>query len=276
MLAPEESDSEEFEEFEDVEVPSSAAASAGLLAIAAPIPNATASPPTLPMNRPYEYGVVATGRILPPGICLPQTPCAYCSHMTTARARGESSGVGAPLGRAEVVAAVLESAADLFAEKGPGATSIRDIAARSNVNHGLIHRHFGSKDGLVAAVLDHLGQHLAGLLAENADGSAVGQAVDRQLRVIARTSLDGYSIGELQTRFPTMEVLLDSVRARHSSEIGARLAAAHTIALQLGWCLFGDFLRASTGLEDLDDRTFARSVGNAVARILEPPKPTAT
>jgi hypothetical protein len=49
--------------------PSSADAIAALLAIAAPIPNATANPPTLPMKRPYVYGVVATGRILPPGVC---------------------------------------------------------------------------------------------------------------------------------------------------------------------------------------------------------------
>jgi AcrR family transcriptional regulator len=163
----------------------------------------------------------------------------------------------------------MESAADLFAERGPAATSIRDIAARSSVNHGLIHRHLGSKDRLVGAVLDHLGQRLAELLAAGAEGSTIGEAVERQLRVLARTSLDGYSIGELQSRFPTMEVLLDSVRARHSTEMGARLAAAHTIALQLGWCLFGDFLRASTGLEDVDDRTFARSIGNMVARILD-------
>jgi AcrR family transcriptional regulator len=192
--------------------------------------------------------------------------------MTTVRA---SAGVP-PVGRAEVVAAVLEAAADLFAERGPAATSIRDIAARSWVNHGLIHRHFGSKHGLVAAVLDHLGQHLAALLAADADGATIGVAVDRQLRVIARTSLDGYSIGQLQKRFPTMEILLDSVRAQHSTERDARLAAAHTIALQLGWCLFGDFLRASTGLEDLDDRTFARSVGNTVGRILAAADPAAS
>jgi AcrR family transcriptional regulator len=189
--------------------------------------------------------------------------------MTTVRARANAPRAGTPLGRAEVVAAVLESAADLFAERGPAATSIRDIAARSSVNHGLIHRHFGSKDRLVAAVLDHLGQHLAGLLEAKAEGSAIGEAVDRQLRVLARTSLDGYSIGELQSRFPTMELLLESVRERHATELGARLAAAHTIALQLGWVLFGDFLRASTGLEDLDDRTFARSIGSAVALIFD-------
>lgn len=191
--------------------------------------------------------------------------------MTTVRARADSPRAGAPLGRAEVVAAVLESAADLFAERGPAATSIRDIAARSSVNHGLIHRHFGSKDRLVGAVLDHLGQRLAELLAAGAEGRTISEAVDRQLRVLAHTSLDGYSIGELQSRFPTMELLLESVRARHSTELGARLAAAHTIALQLGWCLFGDFLRASTGLEDVDDRTFARSVGNTVNQILDAP-----
>jgi TetR/AcrR family transcriptional regulator, repressor for neighboring sulfatase len=196
--------------------------------------------------------------------------------VTTVHASADSPRAGAPLGRAEVVAAVLESAADLFAERGPAATSIRDIAARSSVNHGLIHRHFGSKDGLVGAVLDHLGQRLAELLAAGAEGSTIGEAVDRQLRVLARTSLDGYSIGELQSRFPTMEVLLDSVRARHSTEIDARLAAAHTIALQLGWCLFGDFLRASSGLEDLDDRTFARSIGSTVALILDAEGPTSS
>jgi TetR/AcrR family transcriptional regulator, repressor for neighboring sulfatase len=189
--------------------------------------------------------------------------------MTTARARVASRPADAPLGREEVVAAVLSSAADLFAERGPAATSIRDIAVRSHVNHGLIHRHFGTKDRLVGAVLDYLGGHLADLLAEGADGERVGPAVDRQLRVIARVSLDGYQIGELQNRFPTMEILLESVRPRHSTELGARLAAAHTIALQLGWCLFGDFLRASTALEKLDDRTFARSIGNTVAKILD-------
>jgi AcrR family transcriptional regulator len=189
--------------------------------------------------------------------------------VTTVRASIGPRRAKAPLGRAEVVAAVLETAADLFAERGPAATSVRDIAARSNVNHGLVHRHFGSKDALVGAVLDHLGQHLAELLAENAEGSRIATAVDRQLRVIAHVSLDGYPIGQLQNRFPTMAALLDTIRPRHSTELDARLAAAHTIALQLGWCLFGDFLRASTGLEDLDDRTFARSIGNTVAMMLD-------
>ncbi|MCT7659025.1 TetR/AcrR family transcriptional regulator [Mycobacterium deserti] len=189
--------------------------------------------------------------------------------MTTVGASTDSRRADVPLGRDEVVAAVLKSAAHLFAERGPAATSIRDIAAHSKVNHGLIHRHFGSKDALVGAVLDHLGGRLADLLAADADGGEVAAAVDCQLRVIARASLDGYAIGELQSRFPNMAMLLDATRQRQASDLGARLAAAHTIALQLGWRMFGDFLRASTGLEGLDDRTFARSIGRTVDLILD-------
>jgi hypothetical protein len=37
-----------------------------------------------------------------------------------------------------------------------------------------------------------------------------------------------------------------------------------------------DFLRASTGLEDLDDRTFARSIGSTVAVIFDAEGPTSS
>ena len=53
-----------------------------------------------------------------------------------------------PKGKEEVMAAILASATELFAEKGPSAVSIRDIALKAKVNHGLIHRHFGSKENL--------------------------------------------------------------------------------------------------------------------------------
>lgn len=161
----------------------------------------------------------------------------------------------------------LAAAADLFAERGPAATSIRDIAAKAGVNHGLIHRHFGSKDRLIGAVLDHLGAQLADMLAAGAAGSEVEAAIDRQLRVIARASLDGYPAGQLQTRFPNVSDLIEQMRARYSTEHAARLAVAHINALQLGWRLFGDFLRASAGLDDLTDEELAQSIAGAIAAM---------
>src|ERR1700730_11692358 len=95
-----------------------------------------------------------------------------------------------PTGREEVAAAILAAATDLFAERGPAATSIRDIAARSKVNHGLVFRHFGTKEQLVGAVLDRLGTDLTDLLQSGAPTDDLEKALDRQMRVMARTMLD--------------------------------------------------------------------------------------
>jgi len=169
-----------------------------------------------------------------------------------------------------VAAAILEAATDLFAERGPAATSIRDIGARSKVNHGLVFRHFGTKEQLVGAVLDHLGTDLTGLLQSGAPADVVEKALDRQMRVMARTVLDGYPAEQLQKRFPNVAGLLDEVRPHHDTEIGAQMAVANALALQLGWRLFAPILRSSTGLDELSDAELRRAVDAEVDRIVEP------
>lgn len=174
-----------------------------------------------------------------------------------------------PVGRAEVAAAVLDAAAELFAERGPAATSIRDVAARSKVNHGLVFRHFGAKDRLVGAVLDHLGSRLSELLERDAPAAEVERAVDRHTRVVARCLLDGYPAGELQSSFPNLVRLLEQVRPRFDDDLSARLAVANAVALQLGWHLFQPFLRAALGLDGEDDAVVRQSVASAIAGIVE-------
>jgi AcrR family transcriptional regulator len=187
--------------------------------------------------------------------------------MTTTSATGRGK---TPTGRAEVAAAILEAATDLFAERGPAATSIRDIAARSNVNHGLVFRHFGTKEQLVGAVLDHLGANLSELLGTDAPAGVLDSSLDRQMRVMARTVLDGYPAGQLQKRFPNIATLLDGVRPLYDDEVDARLAVANALALQFGWRLFAPILRSATGIEDLTDAELRHAVGAEVQRILEP------
>lgn len=169
-----------------------------------------------------------------------------------------------------MAAAVLAAAADLFAERGPAATSIRDIAARSKVNHGLVFRHFGTKEQLVGAVLDYLGTSLTELLDTEAPAEEVDRALDRQMRVMARTLLDGYPAGQLQTQFPNVSVLLDQVRPRHDTELSARMAVANALALQMGWRLFEPLLRSAAGIDELTDVELRRAVGAELARIIEP------
>lgn len=175
-----------------------------------------------------------------------------------------------PTGRDEVVAAILDSASQLFADRGPAAASIRDIAARARVNHGLVFRHFGTKENLVAAVLDHLAAQLTALMDRGAPADEVQAAGGRQLRVIARALLDGYPAGQLQTSFPAAARLLDEIRPQHPSDEAARLAAAHASALLLGWQLFEPFLRSATGLHDFPADELRQSIVGEMGRLAQP------
>ena len=188
--------------------------------------------------------------------------------MTTPSA--ETSRGPIPTGKEEVAAAVLTAAADLFAERGPAATSIRDIAARSKVNHGLVFRHFGAKEKLVGAVLDYLGADLTRLLKSEVSPGVIEVALDRQMRVWARALLDGYPAEQLQTRFPNIAPLLDYSLTRYEDHTKARLAVANALALQMGWRLFEPMLRSATGLAELSDAELREAVLAEAARILEP------
>jgi AcrR family transcriptional regulator len=166
------------------------------------------------------------------------------------------------------VAAILSSAADLFAERGPVATSIRDIAARARVNHGLVFRHFGTKEELIAAVLGYLAEHMSRLLETGASARDMEKAFDRQWRVVARALLDGFPVGQLQTHFPNIARLLDPARSKHSSDRSARIAIANALAQQLGWRLFGPYLRSATGIEDVPDTELWQFVSEDFTKYL--------
>ncbi|MEU2257682.1 helix-turn-helix domain-containing protein [Nocardia xishanensis] len=186
--------------------------------------------------------------------------------MTTKGAAKSAAG-SVPVGRDEVVAAVLNSATELFAERGPAATSIRDIAERAGVNHGLVFRHFGAKEQLVAAVLNHLGAETAALDADS-PLTASDARWQRHWIVLARCILDGFDVGALQERFPLMSRLLDEARRHQPDERAAAVAVANVAALELGWRLFGSFLRGATGLEDIPEAELQPRIDSEAGRLL--------
>ncbi len=90
------------------------------------------------------------------------------------------------------------------------------------------------------------------------------------MRVAARTLLDGYPAGQLQSRFPNVSSLLDQVRPRHDSELDARMAVANALAFQFGWRLFEPLLRSAAGIEEMSDAELRRGIRAELARIVEP------
>ena len=106
--------------------------------------------------------------------------------------------------------ALLEAAARLFAERGPAAVSTREIAAEANVNNGLIHRHFGTKDELLRQTMERLASEIAEAADADDDPASLLRFLDATRersgywRLLARCLLDGQQMDELQTEFPTM------------------------------------------------------------------------
>lgn len=62
-------------------------------------------------------------------------------------------------------ARIRDEALALFAARGADSVTMRDIAAAAGVSPALLIRHYGSKDGLVAAVDDHVVATFEALLA---------------------------------------------------------------------------------------------------------------
>lgn len=86
----------------------------------------------------------------------------------------------------ETRARILAATDQLFGELGFDATTTRDIAERSGVNKALIHYHFGSKDELLAALLeDYYGRLTAALV------TALGRSTKLEEQALA--VLDAYA-----------------------------------------------------------------------------------
>ena len=167
--------------------------------------------------------------------------------------------------------ALLAAAVELFAEHGPASVSIRDVARHAGVNHGLVHRHFGSKDDLLAEAID-VGSFslLPGAFAPDGfDIDDVVQAMHHgspSPRTIARILVDDVAVGRVRPRAPVLSGLLNLVRqlpaeVRPPALADPKLAAAAAASVVVGSVIWGRGLREAFGLADDD------GVESAVADI---------
>jgi AcrR family transcriptional regulator len=87
---------------------------------------------------------------------------------------------------------LLDAAAALFAERGIDAVSIDAVAEEADRTSGAVYAHFGGKDGLAVALLDHLVDDMATVMqAELSLGDGDGADVDEaNLAALWRTFSD--------------------------------------------------------------------------------------
>ena len=159
-----------------------------------------------------------------------------------------------PRGRDPVRAALIEAGADLFSKHGPAKVSVRQVAREAGVNHGLVHRHFGSKDGLLKAVVESLRGDVESCLGERSDdetlvdllGGLAGTGDPRYYRIVAHALLDGMDVTDLQDRFPVVERMLAAAR-RGDGGLRPEAQVTGLMASGLGFLLFGEYIAEATG-----------------------------
>jgi AcrR family transcriptional regulator len=178
--------------------------------------------------------------------------------------RARPARAGVPHGRDEVRGALLDAAVDLFTRREIGAVSVRDIAKRARVNHSLLFRHFGSKEGVLRGAIERAALEVDAALAGARTSRAPLGDVVRAIRasgipaLTAQALLSGYGIEEVQSEFPAARRMVALVVADREgpTEVPPEVAVLCVTSLLLGRAVFEPALRPATGLApdtDLDD-----------------------
>jgi TetR/AcrR family transcriptional regulator, repressor for neighboring sulfatase len=169
----------------------------------------------------------------------------------------------------EIVDAIGAAAHRLFMARGPAAVSLRDVAAEADVNLGLIHRYVGSKDEVVALVLDRHGMRAAAALdgkttlVELLDWLAAGHR-HRSGRLFAGIILDDIDALSLKREFPIAKALVAALE-RDAPWCDPVSTAALLQSLVLGWEVFSSYLIGATGARSVrDPETLLREALQAI------------
>ena len=154
-------------------------------------------------------------------------------------------------------ARIRDAAIDLFAEKGIGTATIRDIAQRAGVSSGLLRHHFGSKEGLRDACDEHALARLAALrqqvfssgqVGEEAILSAMRPEAIRLQSYLIRSMMDG-STGGRAMFLRMVEAGEDWLGAHPVRTDDVRAFSAVLVAMQMGMFLMNDQIADSLGID---------------------------
>jgi AcrR family transcriptional regulator len=91
-------------------------------------------------------------------------------------------------------AAILGSAARVFAESGYAATSMEDVAAAAGVTKLIVYRHFDAKEILYRAVLERVFERQVALFVENMIAGLEAGGATRALLSVGREYPDGFRL----------------------------------------------------------------------------------
>jgi len=173
----------------------------------------------------------------------------------------------------ETKKALIDAFLRLICRESVAGVSVRDVAREAGVNHGLVHRYFGSKENLVRDAVAEISARV-----HEGDRAALSERSFQFLRdnpalplVVARACLDGpHDVLALAAPTPErMETIVAPIRAwleRLGLAIDPRVVNALGTAALLGWFVLRPLLDASYDLPDDADAQVA-AIARAIDRL---------
>jgi len=158
---------------------------------------------------------------------------------------------------------LIVAAGELLGEVGPRSMSVRNVAERAGVNHGLVHHYFGGKDGLLQAAMTRLVQEHAVFAKEASHGDPIPAPLllnhdPKYLRAVVRAVLDDEM--QLATTEITEGVsvpqgaMAHAAKSKNADEPDVQMKAmvAVAMAMEMGWAALEPFLFAVTEVADAE------------------------
>lgn len=155
---------------------------------------------------------------------------------------------------------LVRAAGDLIVEVGPRAATVRAIASRAGVNHGLVHHYFKSKDDLLRAAMVRLVEEHRNFVKQEGGGDPIPPPMllleqRRYIRAVAHCVLDGeidLALLEVTEGLSVPRAAFDHVRASRggTADIELKSALCVAMALEMGWVLLEPFIFAVAEVSD--------------------------
>ena len=149
------------------------------------------------------------------------------------------------------------------------------------MNHGMVHRHFGTRDDLIDRLLERMAE---GWTAEaqsvgdfrTAINLILGSSDDAEtsagswIRLLAWSLLTDTpgSSGEAQRRHATLDLL--PTMLRDDDPHGAAVDTAAALALVFGWRFFHPYIRAALHLDDASFADLHDAMRDKVEKVTQP------
>lgn len=151
---------------------------------------------------------------------------------------------------------LIVAAGELISEVGPRALSVRGVAERAGVNHGLVHHYFGGKDGLLHAAMTRLVEEHAVFAREQSHGNPIPAPLalrddQKYLRAVVRSVLDDEM--ELAQTELTAGVSVPRTALEHAvskknlekADVETKALFSIGMAMEMGWAALEPFIFAS-------------------------------